>query len=153
MNLVDIIHPARICTDLKSSSKMDVLTELGELLCEQCAGTEVGAVTKTLVDRERLATTGVGNGVAIPHGKLEALSSISAAIGISKTGIPFDAVDDAPVHIFVALVAPLNSSGDHLRSLARISRLLKEPTVRARLMEAQDAEQLYEVIREEDGKH
>ncbi|MCP4604384.1 MAG: PTS sugar transporter subunit IIA [Proteobacteria bacterium] len=153
MKLVEIIHTARICTDLKSSGKMEVLAELGELLTKPDGYANISTTTKTLVDRERLATTGVGNGIAIPHGKIEGLNTICAAIGISRTGISFDAVDDAPVHIFFALIAPLNSSGDHLRSLARISRLLKDPDIRTRFVEAEDASSVFEVIREEDGKH
>ncbi|MCP4675811.1 MAG: PTS sugar transporter subunit IIA [Deltaproteobacteria bacterium] len=153
MKLVDIIHPSRICTDLKSKGKMDVLAELGELLAEQGDDAKIQSITKTLVDRERLATTGVGHGVAIPHGKIEGLKSIVAAVGISRTGVPFDAVDDKAVHIFIALIAPLNSSGDHLRFLARISRLLKSPDIRARFIEAHDAEELFDMIDVEDGKH
>lgn len=151
MKLIDIIHPERIRVDLTSSGKMDVLSELGALLSGGNEAFHADAVTQTLVDRERLATTGVGGGVAIPHGKLEGLKSILAAVGISRTGISFDAVDKAPVHIFVALVAPLNSSGDHLRALARISRLLKDPIIRRRLIEARSAADVYEVIRQEDG--
>ena len=152
MKLVDIIHPERIRVDLISGGKMDVLSELGGLLSGDGALVGADAVTQTLVDRERLATTGVGGGVAIPHGKLEGLRSILAAVGISRTGISFDAVDNAPVHIFVALVAPLNSSGDHLRALARISRLLKDPSIRRRLIEARSSEDVYDIIRQEDGE-
>lgn len=152
MKLIDIIHPERIRVDLTSGGKMDVLSELGALLASGNSTVSVEAVTHTLVDRERLATTGVGGGVAIPHGKLEGLKTILAAVGISKTGIPFDAVDNAPVTIFVALVAPLNSSGDHLRALARISRLLKHSTVRRRLIEARSSQEVYEIIKQEDGE-
>ena len=152
MKLVDIIHPERIRIDLMSGGKMDVLSELGNLLAAGSTIVSADAVTQTLVDRERLATTGVGGGVAIPHGKLEGLKNILAAVGISRTGISFDAVDNAPVHIFVALVAPLNSSGDHLRALARISRLLKDPSIRQRLIEARFPEDVYGIISQEDGE-
>ncbi len=153
MKLVEFIHLDLICTDLTSSSKMDVLAELGTLLAsnnEQIEGTKA---TEILVERERLATTGVGEGIAIPHGKLEGLENILAAVGISKTGIPFDAVDDLPVNIFVALLAPLDSSGDHLRALARVSRLLKDPDIRKHMITARTPESVFEIISDEDGKH
>ena len=153
MKLADIIYPELICTDLASHGKVDVLAELGSLLANHHAGVNAETITKTLVERERLATTGVGEGVAIPHGKIDGLKQITVAIGVSKTGIPFDAVDNEPVHIFVALLAPLSSSGDHLRALARISRLLKEPTVRDKIVSAQTAEELYNMVCEEDGKY
>ena len=152
MKIVDIIHPSRISTDLESTGKMEVLAELAGLLARESDNDDIEAITAVLVERERLATTGVGGGVAIPHGKVEHLKRIVAAIGISHAGVPFDAVDNAPVHIFVALIAPLNSSGDHLRALARISRLLKNSYIRDRLFKARDAKELYALIEEEDGK-
>lgn len=152
MKIVDIIDPARISINLESNAKMDVLAELAALLTRENDNENVEAITKILVERERLATTGVGGGVAIPHGKVENLKRIVAAIGISRTGVPFDAVDEAPVHIFVALIAPLNSSGDHLRALARISRLLKNDHTRNRFLESRSVEELYDLIKEEDGK-
>lgn len=152
MNLADIIQSESICTDLKSNGKLDVLAELGELLSIQAPSAGADAITTTLVERERLATTGVGGGIAIPHGKLSAAKKISAAIGISKTGVPFDALDGEPVKIFVALLAPLASSGEHLRALARISRLLKDPESKLRLLEAADADEIYRIIKEDDEK-
>lgn len=153
MNLAEIIHPESICTDLKSNGKLDVLAELGELLSKQAQHAGAESITKTLVERERLATTGVGGGIAIPHGKLENAKKITAAVGISKTGVPFDALDGEPVKIFVALLAPLASSGEHLRALARISRLLKDPESRVRFLEAADAQEIYRLIKEDDGKN
>ena len=153
MKLVDIIHPELISVDLKSRGKVDVLAEFGALMASHNKIVDEKTITRTLVERERLATTGVGDGVAIPHGKVEGLKEILAAVGISRTGVQFDAVDGEPVHIFVALLAPLSSSGDHLRALARISRLLKEPDIRNRLIDAETAQELYEVIREEDGRY
>ena len=152
MKITGIIGPESISADLNSNGKIDVLAELGELIEKQIPEVTAEVITKTLVDRERLATTGVGGGVAIPHGKILGINNIVAAVGISKTGIDFGAVDNAPVHIFVALVAPLNSSGDHLRALAQISRILKDPSTRERIRAARDNEQLFEVLKEEDGK-
>ncbi len=152
MKLVDIIHPELICTDLTSSGKTDVLSELGTLLANKIETVDANEITKILVERERLATTGIGEGVAIPHGKTEGIETIYAAVGISRTGVPFDAVDNDPVHIFVALLAPLSSSGDHLRALARISRLLKDPGIRSQLMGVRETQELFDILISEDGK-
>jgi PTS system nitrogen regulatory IIA component len=152
MKLADTTSPDLICTDLESESKNGVLIELGNQLarvCPQLSGDEIADV---LIERERLATTGVGEGVAFPHGKIDRLERLWAAIGISQTGIQFDAIDNAPVHIFFALLAPLNSSGEHLKALARASRLMKNPDFRARLIAAQNPEAAFEVICTEDEK-
>ena len=139
--------------DLASAGKMEVLTELGELLSRSAENVDAKAITRAFVERERLATTGVGEGIAIPHAKIEGLTQNKIAIGISRTGIDFDAIDDKAVRIFVALGAPLNSSGEHLRLLAQISRLLKDPEIRNRLVDAKDSEELISIIRAEEAKH
>jgi PTS system nitrogen regulatory IIA component len=153
MKLVDIIHPELICTDLTSSGKTDVLSELGELFANKVQTVGANEITKILVERERLATTGIGEGVAIPHGKTDGIDALFAAVGISRTGVPFDSIDNAPVHIFIALLAPLSSSGDHLRALARISRLLKDPDIRGQLMGVREKEELFDILIREDGKN
>ena len=153
MKLVTITTVEMMSPDLSSSGKLDVLGELGVLLSKNTPLVSADAITKTLVDRERLATTGVGEGVAIPHGKIDGIEGVISAWGLSRTGIAFDAVDGNPVHIFVALLAPQSSSGDHLRALARVSRLLKDPEVRAKLLGARTSEELFEMIREEDDKY
>jgi PTS system nitrogen regulatory IIA component len=150
--LSDILYADLICPDLKSSNKREVLSELGELLAGPGDGPDAEAITAALVDRERLATTGVGEGVAIPHAKLENMDGNRIAVGISRSGIPFEAVDAEPVHIFFALIAPLASAGDHLRILAQISRLLKDGEVRKQLIDQRDAASLIDAIRIEDGK-
>lgn len=153
MKIVDFIKADSISNDLGSSGKMDVLAELAGLLARVCPRTDADTITSVLVERERLATTGIGEGVAIPHGKIEEIDSLTAAMGISRTGIAFDAVDGAPVHIFVALLAPQGSTGEHLKALARISRILKDPSFRGRLLETQTPQEAYAAILEEDGKY
>ena len=153
MKLAEIIHPELICTDLTSSGKTDVLSELGALFAGKLPAVDTNEITKILVERERLATTGIGEGVAIPHGKADGIDSIYAAVGISRTGVPFDSIDNLPVHIFVALLAPLSSSGDHLRALARISRLLKDPQIRDQMMGVREAEELFDILVREDGEN
>jgi len=153
MRIADFIKLDNICADLKSTGKMNVLAELAKILEGDCPNTDEDQIAKILVERERLATTGIGDGVAIPHGKLSGIDGICAAIGISRTGIPFDAVDGNPIHIFVALLAPQNSTGDHLKALARVSRLLKDPAFRSRLLESKTPTEIYDALLEEDGKY
>ncbi len=153
MKLVDILPLESIRIDLKSTGKSAVLTELSQMLANGHQELNVDTVSKILADREQLATTGIGDGVAIPHGKQDGLGAICVAVGIAKAGVPFDAVDGQPVSIFIALLAPLSASGDHLRALARISRLLKDTVVRGRLLEARTEKDVYDIICEEDGKY
>jgi len=153
MKIKDFISPASISVDLGSSAKMDVLAELGGLLAKASPRADEETITRVLVERERLATTGIGEGVAIPHGKLGDVSALCGAVGISRTGVQFDSVDGNPVHIFVALLAPANSASDHLKALARISRLLKDPDLRARLLEAKVPREAHDILLEEDGKY
>lgn len=153
MRIADFIKLDNICADLKSTGKMNVLAELAKILEGDCPNTDEDQIAKILVERERLATTGIGDGVAIPHGKLSGIDGICAAIGISRTGIPFDAVDENPIHIFVTLLAPQHSTGDHLKALARVSRLLKDPAFRNRLLESKTPTEIYNTLLEEDGKY
>ena len=152
MKLSEHLKPELICTDLSSTNKLEVLTELGELLATVEDGPEAAEISKALLERERLATTGVGEGVAIPHAKLGELSGNRIAVGTSRTGVDFDAIDGGLVRIFFALIAPLASSGEHLRVLAQISRLLKDPEIRQRLIDAPDPESFISLIRSEEGK-
>jgi mannitol/fructose-specific phosphotransferase system IIA component (Ntr-type) len=153
MSLSDLLHPDLISMDLASTGKMEVLTELGKILSRSRKGLSAKSITKALAERERLASTGVGEGVAVPHAKLQSFTDHKVAVGISQKGIDFDAVDDQSVRIFFALVAPFNSSGEHLRLLAQIARLLKSPDVRAGLTEAETAEEIIAIIRREEAKH
>ena len=153
MRIADFIKLNNICADLKSTGQMNVLAELAKILEGDCPNTNEDQITQILVERERLATTGIGDGVAIPHGKLSGIDGICAAIGISRTGVPFDAVDGNTIHIFVALLAPQDSTGDHLKALARVSRLLKNPTFRSRLLESKTPTEIYDTLLEEDGKY
>jgi PTS system nitrogen regulatory IIA component len=102
------------------------------------------------LERERLGSTGIGGGIAIPHGKLGALKSLLMAFGRSRKGVEFDAMDGKPTHLFFLLLAPEDSTGAHLKMLARISRSLKNSVFRERLMTAADGRELYMVIQKED---
>ncbi len=150
--LSNYLNPDLISCDLASAGKKDVLVELGKLLAKPAATPTGETITTALLDRESLATTGVGDGVAIPHAKLEGLDTNRIAVGISRNGVAFDSVDGQPVNIFFALVAPINSAGDHLRILAQISRLLKDVDVRKRLIRTESSEQLIDIIAAEGGE-
>lgn len=153
MELSDLTHPDLVRLDLESTAKDDVLGELGALLATREPALSVEQVKKLLVMRERLASTGVGEGVAIPHGKAQEVGSIALAVGISRAGVPFDAVDGKPVHILFALLAPENAGSDNLKALARISRLLKDPVIRAGILAAGSPEEIIAILKEEGGKH
>jgi PTS system nitrogen regulatory IIA component len=153
MKLAEFIDIEAVSADLASSSKDDVLVELGSLLARACPEHDGESITEILAEREQLATTGIGDGVAIPHGKSERIDGIRGAIAVSRAGVNFDAVDGQPVHIFVALLAPLASTGDHLKALARVSRILKDAEVRARLLETGSKEELHASIVEADAEH
>jgi PTS system nitrogen regulatory IIA component len=146
MRLTDILSEQRVTTALSATSKDDALKALSSLFAGDDGVLEASAVYEVLSERERLASTGIGSGVAIPHGRIATLDSLRAAVAISPTGIPFDAIDGAPVRIVIGVLAPQHHTGDHLRVLARVSRLLRSRDVRERLLEAADAAAAFDVI-------
>jgi PTS system nitrogen regulatory IIA component len=107
---------------------------------------------EVLNEREKLGSTGIGEGVAIPHGKVGGLPKLVAAFAVSHAGVDFEAIDGKPSQIFFALVAPENSAGIHLKALARISRLFKNAKFRGQILEAKDAQEIYQLIVQEDGR-
>lgn len=153
MKIVDFIREELILPDLRSTAKLDLLTELAEHLAENNDGVGKDALLKVLVDREKLASTAIGEGVAIPHGKLDAVGRLVACVGRARDGVDFDSMDGRPTHLFFVLVAPENSTGVHLKALARISRLFKDPEFRTRLLAADTAHDMFEVIADEDAKY
>ncbi|HQC23908.1 MAG TPA: PTS sugar transporter subunit IIA, partial [Syntrophales bacterium] len=106
-----------------------------------------------LLEREKLGSTGIGDGIAIPHGKLKGLERLVISFGRSRQGVDFDAIDGKPVHIFFLLMAPESSTGQHLKALAKISRMLKDPGFRSDLMAAENAEEIYRKIAEKDESY
>ncbi len=124
MKILDVLHKDAILTDLKALDKKGVLEELVTPVA-RIAGVNHDYLVKVLMERERLGSTGIGEGVGIPHGKLKALASLVLGFGLSRTGVDFESMDGRPTHIFFLLVTPENSTGLHLKLLARISRILK----------------------------
>ena len=153
MRIVDFIREDLILPELASKAKLDVLAELAGHLAAHHEGVGTDDLVKVLVERERLASTAIGEGVAIPHGKLDAVGRLVACVGRAREGVDFDSMDGRPTHLFFVLVAPENSTGVHLKALARISRLFKDPEFRTRLMAAETSKEMFHVISDEDAKY
>jgi PTS system nitrogen regulatory IIA component len=159
MKIVDFVRPELIVPELQARDKAEVIRELADHLAAHVGGVGGGKgldreqLAKVLMERERLASTAIGEGVAIPHGKLDAVGKLVACVGRAPQGVDFDSMDGRPTHLFFVLVAPENSTGVHLKALARISRLFKDPEFRTRLMQAKSGEELYKVISDEDAKY
>jgi len=149
MKILDILKEETIISELTATDKKGVLQELTGPVA-QVSGVNQDEMVRVLLERERLGSTGIGTGVAIPHGKLRSLDSLLVGFGRSRKGIGFDAIDGRPAHLFFLLMAPENSTGDHLRMLARISRLLKDSALRQSLMDAAGPHELYTLIENED---
>ena len=150
MNIVELLDPVAIVADLKGSGKKEVLTELTEALMNAEPKLDRDNVLKVLMERERLGSTGIGDGVAIPHGKLKDLDKLLISFGLSRQGVDFDSMDGKPAQLFFLLVAPEESVGIHLKTLARISKLLKSTSVRERLLSATDSADIFRIISEEE---
>src|SRR3954464_2834308 len=146
MRLIDILSEERVTTHLQVSNKDEALRALSRLFAERDPALDVNVVHEVLSERERLASTGVGSSVAIPHGRISAIDDLRAAMAISRDGIPFEAIDGAPVRIIIGVLAPQHHTGDHLRVLARVSRLLRNPEVRESLLNARDAHEAFDII-------
>ncbi len=152
MKIVDFLNEKAISADLKSTSKEGVIRELVDLLAKAEGIKNKEDLIKVLLSREALGSTGIGQGVGIPHGKTDSVKRLVAAFGVCHQGVNFDALDGEPVYLFFLLVAPEDSAGPHLKGLARISRLLKDKYFRESLMSLTDEKIVLKLIREEDIK-
>lgn len=151
MKISDILKPECVLADIQAMTKKDILTELSRPIAENY-GVNIEEMVGVLLNREKLGSTGIGEGVAIPHGKIGGLKSIVASIGKSREGLKFDALDGKPCHIFFLLAAPSNSVSGHLKALARASMLLKNPSLREKLIKAETPGELYRALVEYDNK-
>lgn len=150
MKIVDLIQHESIIPTLVSRDRNAILNELANHLSSLHENLDKGDVSRVLIEREEIASTAIGDGIAIPHGKLPALDRIVACLGRAESGVDFGAGDGQPTYLFFVMVAPKNSSGAHLKALARISRIFNTPEFRARLLGAVDAEEMYKVIEDEE---
>ncbi len=153
MKIVDLIRREMVIPDLAADNKLGVLRELASHLAERHGRLTPEDLTRVLVDREELASTAIGEGVAVPHGKMRAVEGIIACLGRSRGGVDFGSMDGQPTHLFFVMVAPESSTGAHLKALARISRVFKDAQFRRQLLEASDGEAMYEIIALEDAKY
>jgi PTS system nitrogen regulatory IIA component len=151
MKLEDVLHSQCVLSTLKGKTKREVISELVAALKEANLIQDMEKAVNVVLDREKLGSTGIGDGVAIPHGKLKGVQNILCAFGRSKEGVDFDAVDQKPVHIFFLLIAPEESASLHLQMLSRISKILRDPSMRKSLIEEEG--DLYGKVLEEDRKH
>lgn len=150
MKLVDFLSAEAISVDMKAQGKQEALEELCQALQRANKLSDAKQMVQILMEREALGSTGIGQGVAIPHGKTGTVKDQVAALGISRRGIEFEALDGEPVHIVFLLVAPSEAAGNHLKALAKVSRLLKDKFFRQALRDAKSADEILRIIQEED---
>jgi PTS system nitrogen regulatory IIA component len=152
MHLSEILRPDMVWPELAAKTKPEVISELADRIAEAEKSLDKKQIAQILMERERLGSTGIQDGIAIPHGKVPGLGRIIIACGRSESGIDFEAHDQKPTNLFFVLLAPESAAGQHLKALARLSRLLKDAEFRGRLMKSKDAKEMFGAIAEEDGK-
>ncbi|MCA1792566.1 MAG: PTS sugar transporter subunit IIA [Desulfotignum sp.] len=149
MNLSNILRKESIVPDLVSTTKHGIIQELSRALAT-AANAPAQDIAAVLMEREALGSTGIGGGIAIPHGKLTAVTDVILGFGRSLAGVEYDSLDSRPVHIFFLLLTPENSSGSHLKVLAQISKLLKMEHFKQGLKTADTLDDIYDIILEQD---
>jgi PTS system nitrogen regulatory IIA component len=152
VKITDFLTVQTIIPTLVSREKNAALEEMADGLVSYHRDLDKQKVLAVLLEREKISTTAIGEGVAIPHGKLPGVERVLGAFARSPQGVDFASLDGEPTHLFFVLVAPENAAADHLKALARISRLLKDGSFRRRLMEGQTSRELFQIIAEEDDK-
>ena len=153
MTLLDIISLDSTIVGLESDSKEAIIEELVGCLQIGTAITDREKVLQAVLDREKIMSTGIGDGIAIPHGKSDAVTSLAAALGIHKRGVDFESLDGEPAYVFFLLVSPANVSGPHIKALARISRMLKNDNFKKKLIEAGSSDEILGIIEAEEQSH
>jgi PTS system nitrogen regulatory IIA component len=151
MQLNQILKIEFINANLSARNKDEALAELINTITQGGIKLKHSSIIEILTQRENLGSTGIGDGVAIPHGKIPELDEIIVAFGRSMEGIPFKSLDGKPVHLFFLLLAPENSSGQHLKILAKISKMLKDVDFRKKLLKAKSQSDLYKIILDQEN--
>jgi len=152
MKITEMLRREFVLEQLKAANKRDAMAELAGVFAQGRIKVDSDAMLHVLLERERLGSTGIGDGIAIPHGKLPGLEEMVVSFGRSREGITFEAMDGKPVHLFFLLMAPENSAGHHLKALAKISRMLKDANFRKNLLEAKMHEDLFRIIADKDDE-
>ncbi len=150
MKLSEILEKDNIILDLKAKDKKGVLEELAEVMTNHEPSLDTGSLIRVLLERERLGSTGIGDGVAIPHGKFRGVTHPIISFGRSLKGLDFESMDGQPAFLFFLLVAPENSASVHLKALAKIAKIIKNGSFRKVLMEASTKKELYQTIIQND---
>ena len=150
IKILDFLSVSAVTAELTATTKKEVLEELVTLLSKEGKVKDVQATVEVLIEREKLGSTGIGQGIAIPHAKTDQAQTVVAAFGLSRRGVQFDSLDGDPVNIFFLLVAPPDAAAQHLKALARISRLLKDKFFRQSLRETKTAPEILKLIKAED---
>lgn len=150
MELTEFISPQLIKLELSSTQKVDAIKELIDLLDKAGFLTDADAFLKSVLEREKVGSTGIGKGIAIPHSRTTTVREVVVAVGRSKNGIEFEALDSRPVHLIFLIAAPIESGGLYLKALARLSRLLRYQEFRGELMDAKTEEDIIKIISSEE---
>ncbi|PIV20729.1 MAG: PTS fructose transporter subunit IIA [Deltaproteobacteria bacterium CG_4_8_14_3_um_filter_45_9] len=153
MKIMDYLSEEWVIPDLQGMDKPSILKELSSVLVKPCQVNSVEELLQVLLDREKLGSTGIGEGIAIPHGRLKKLKKFFISFGRSLKGVDFDSIDRKTSQLFFLVMAPENSAVDNLKLLSRIVTLLKEPSFKKRLMEAPSRKELFQIISEEDEEY
>ncbi len=153
MKILDYLKEEWILPDLQGTDKASVLRELSTDLVEPSRADSSDELLRILLEREKLESTGIAEGVAIPHGRLKKLKDFVVSFGRSLKGVHFDSIDGKPAHHFFLVLAPENSAVNNLKLLGRIATLLKDPSFKKRLMEAKSRHEIFQSISEEDEKY
>ena len=151
MKLVDVLKPEYIKIPLTQTTKVEVIKELLTLLVEQQLVSHPEEVLTAILDREKIMTTGVGNGVAIPHCKTKYAVDFAIAMGIHPQGVDFQSLDNKPARIIFMLIGPENRPGTHIRLLSRISRIISREDVRKKILESKNPEDVYQILHQEEA--
>ncbi|PKL90669.1 MAG: hypothetical protein CVV21_11580 [Candidatus Goldiibacteriota bacterium HGW-Goldbacteria-1] len=150
MRILDFLEKDSIELNLKAKNKKEAIEEIVEILKKKNAIIDKDVTIESLLEREELGSTGVGQGIAIPHSKTKGVKELIGAFAISKNGVEFDALDGEPVHIFFLLLAPEGAAGVMLKALARVSNFLKNKYYRKKILDAVDKEAVIQIIEEEE---
>lgn len=152
MRITELLDRDFIVPALTAKTKKEVLRELVDCITRKESGVESDDLLRVLLEREELGSTGIGDGIAIPHGKAKSIKRLIVSFGRSLEGVDFQSMDGKLTHIIFLLIAPQDSAGVHLKALARISRLLKDSAFRKHIMEANSLQEIYDLIAQEDEK-
>ncbi len=152
MKIMDILVRDAVILDVESDSKELLLEEMARALAKSVPSLDTNRLLGVLIEREALQSTGIGEGVAIPHGKMPGLGDLVASFARCRKGLDFDSIDGQPTHLFFLLVVPEHSGGAHLKALARISRFFRDPAFRQKLINAESLDAVFAAIEAEDAK-